>query len=281
MREEPGTAHRPGNDNTGLTSGTEPSGGLTADLVMALRFYSRLPTGRATHEPPDLGRIAMALPFASLVIGALPALALLVLVIAGMPTLFAAVAAVAVFAIVTGAMSEDASADAADGLFGGATPERRLEILKDSRNGTYGVLAIVFVVGLKVAALSAIAAQNPLAAALVWIAATMVARSASLYLPLTLDPARATGAAAAAGRISRNAFIVGIVFAIVMAFVLAAPFTGIIGLAFGLGLAALIAAGWTRLCDRLVGGLTGDLIGALQALLEIALLATFMRLVVG
>lgn len=256
-------------------------GNLAADLVMALRFFSRLPTGPMPHEVPSLDRMAMALPFASLLIGALPALVLLLASAGGVPALFAALLAAAAFAVVTGAMSEDAIADAMDGLFGGQTPERRLEILKDSRHGTYGVLAIVFTIGLKAAALSAIAARNPAAAALVWVAATMLARSGALYLALALPPARATGAAAAAGRVSRNAFVIGAVFALLLAVVLAAPFTGLLGLVIALLIGAGIAVGWTRICAKLTGGQTGDLIGALQALLEIAILATFMRMIVA
>lgn len=268
--------HSPRNDN----ATPPPSGSLLADAVMALRFYSRLPSGGAPHERPDLTRIAMALPFAGLAIGIGPAVLLFLTTLGGVPPLFAALLALAAFAIVTGAMSEDAVADAADGLFGGGTHERRLDILKDSRHGTYGVLAIVFIVGLKAAALSAIALRNPLAAMLVWLAAGLLARSASLYLPLTLGQARADGAAAAAGAVSRNAFATGLVFATLIAFVLAAPFTGVLGFVLALVLGGLTVLGWARLCDRLVGGVTGDLIGAAQALVEIALLATFMRMIV-
>ena len=140
----------------------------------------------------------MALPFASLGIGLFPALALVILVAVGLPALFAAFVALALSAIVTGAMSEDAIADAADGLFGGTTPARRLEILKDSRHGTYGVLAIVLVTGLKAAALASMAADGPITAALAWLAAGIIARSGALYLPLALKPAKQDGAAAAA-----------------------------------------------------------------------------------
>lgn len=271
------TGSKPGNDNTEA----HETGGFAADIVMALRFFSRLPTGSRPHERPDLSRIAMALPFASILIGLVPAALLFGLVRAGVPPLFAAFLAAAVFAIVTGAMSEDAAADAADGLFGGTTPEKRLEIMKDSRHGSYGVLAIVFVVGLKVAALAAIAARNPLAAAMVWVAATMLARSGALYLALVLPPARASGVSATAGQVSRNGFAIGLVFASVIAIAMAAPFTSLLGLVFALALAAAIVWGWTALCRKLAGGQTGDLIGALQALLEIALLGAFMRMIAG
>ena len=252
---------------------------LYDSLVMAIRFFSRLPAGRSPHMPPNLDRIAKILPLASLVIGAGPALLLWAAAVAGVPPLFCALLAAAASAIVTGAMSEDAAADAADGLFGGSTPQRRLDILKDSRHGTYGVLAIVFVVGLKVAALSALAAHDPLGAAFVWLGAAILARSGALSLALALSPARASGAAATAGRVSRNGFAIGLVLALALAIVLTLPFAGVWAPAVGLAFAALIALGWTRLCDRLVGGQTGDLIGALQALLEIALLGTFMGMI--
>jgi adenosylcobinamide-GDP ribazoletransferase len=254
---------------------------LVSDLVMALRFFSRLPTGARPHAIPNLDRIARVLPLASLLIGIGPACVLLLCVAGGIPLLFAAIAAAACSAIVTGAMSEDAAADAADGLFGDHTAERRLEILKDSRHGTYGVLTIVFVVGLKVAALSALSAYGGLAAALVWLAAALLARTGGLYIAMALPPARASGASAAAGRLSRNAFGFGLVFALGIAAVLAVPFVPPLRFVVAVVIAALIALGWTRLCDRLVGGQTGDLIGALQALLEIALLATFMRMIAG
>ena len=253
--------------------------GLVSDLVMALRFFSRLPTGTRPHAIPNLDRIARILPIASLLIGLGPACVLLLGILGGIPPLFAALVAAACSAIVTGAMSEDAAADAADGLFGGNTVERRLEILKDSRHGTYGVLTIVFVVGLKSAALAALAVHGGLAAAGLWLAAGLLARSGGLYIAMALPPARAAGASATAGRLSRNAFGLGLVFALVIGAILAVPFASPLSFVVAVAIAAVIAYGWTGLCNRLVGGQTGDLIGALQALLEIALLATFMIMI--
>ncbi|WP_417580548.1 adenosylcobinamide-GDP ribazoletransferase [Pelagibacterium sp.] len=255
--------------------------GPAADLIMALRFFSRLPTGRKLHAVPDLDRISRILPLASLLIGIGPAGVLVLGVAGGISPLFVAIAAAACSAIVTGAMSEDAAADAADGLFGGNTAERRLEILKDSRHGTYGVLTIVFIVGLKAAALSTLIVQSGMAAAMIWLAVGVIARSGGLYIAMALPPARSSGASATVGQLSWNAFTLGLVFALAIAAVLSVPFAGPLGLIIGVTIAALVALGWTRLCDRLVSGQTGDLIGALQALLEIALLATFMRIVTG
>ena len=261
---------RPINDNNPLKADVR----LTDDLLMGLRFYSRLPTGTAPHVRPSLSRIALALPFTSIVIAALPVAVLLGGEWLGMPHLFAATLAVAVMVIVTGAMAEDALADAADGLFGGPSIEERLAIMKDSRHGTYGVCAIVLLLGLRVTAIGSIA--NPLAAAGVWLAASLMARSGALWLTLALPPARSGGAAATAGQVSRQAFGIGAVFMVVLSFVLAGFAVGVLGLVVAYGLGALVIWGWITVCRRLIGGQTGDLIGALQALIEIAALAGFM-----
>lgn len=261
---------RPHNDN----EGRDPGARLVDDLIMGLRFYSRLPTGDRPHERPNLSRIALALPFTSSVIGLAPIAVLLALEWLGTPHLFTVALAVAVGVIVCGAMAEDALADSADGLFGGQNIEQRLEIMKDHRHGTYGVAAIVLLLLLRVTAIGSIA--NPLAAAGVWLAAMVMARSGALWLTRALPAARSGGAAATAGRVTIRAFAVGGVFAVVLSFVFAGFAVGVLGLVAAYGLCAAVLLGWITICRRLIGGQTGDLIGALQALLEIAALSAFM-----
>lgn len=246
-----------------------------ADFVMALRFFSRLPSGSRPFEPPDLSRMAVALPFAGIAIAIGPALLLLVLSFV-LPGYFAAALAVGAMLAVTGAMSDDALADAADGLVGGATPERRLEIMKDSRHGTYGVAALCLYIVLRVVALGSIAAINPFAAAAIWVASTLLGRSGSLWLSLELPSARTGGVSASAGRVGRTSFGIGLLFAAILAFIAAAPFTSVVALVLAFLVAGLIAWGWTEVCRRLVGGQTGDLIGALQALIEIGVLTVLL-----
>lgn len=280
MSAEPGepTQQRERVSGSGY-SGEPQAEGLFADMVMALRFFSRLPTGDAPHEKPVLRRMALALPFASLAIGIGPALLLALATAAGLPSYFAAALAVGAAVIATGAMAEDAIADAADGLFGGGTRERRLEIMKDSRHGSYGVAALCLFVLLRVTGLGAIAAVNPLAAGGVWLAAGAVARSAALWLPVTLPPARDKGAGATAGELPRRNFAIGAGFAVILTVVLAGPFAGWLGVVLALTAAALVTLGWTALCRRLVGGQTGDLTGAAMALCEIAALTAFLLFV--
>lgn len=272
---DPGTGPRIRQDNYREPPPPRPDRDLGADLVMALRLFSRLPTGSRPFEPPDLGRIAVALPFAGLVIAIGPALLLLLLSFV-LPGYFAAALAVGAMLAVTGAMSDDALADAADGLVGGATPERRLEIMKDSRHGTYGVAALCLYIVLRVVALGSIATINPFAAAAIWLATTLLGRSGSLWLSLELPNARTGGVSASAGRVGRTSFGIGLLFAAILAFIAAAPFTSLVALVLAFLVAGLVAWGWTEICRRLVGGQTGDLIGALQALIEIAVLTVLL-----
>lgn len=249
--------------------------GLKDDLVMALRFFSRLPTGDTPHEKPDLGRIAMALPLASVMMGVGPVL-LLAGAWLGLPGYFAAALSVAAMALVGGGMMEDSLADAADGLFGGSTPERRLEILKDSRHGTYGVAALCLFLMLRVAAIGSVAALNPLAAAGIWLAANIAGRSGALWLAVALPPARSDGASASAGILPASRFGVGAALAVLLVFVIGAPASSLLGVVAAALLVGLVVLGWTSICKNLVGGQTGDLIGAAAGLGEIAALTALL-----
>ncbi len=249
--------------------------GLKDDLVMALRFFSRLPTGDAPHEKPDLGRIAMALPLASVIMGIGPIL-LLSGVWLGLPGYFAAALSVAAMVVIGGGMMEDSLADAADGLFGGSTPERRLEILKDSRHGTYGVAALCLFLVLRVTAIGSVATINPLAAAGLWLGANIAGRSGALWIAVALPPARADGAAAAAGKLPASRFWIGAALALLLIFVIGAPASSLVGVLFATFAVALVVVGWAGLCRRLVGGQTGDLIGSAAGLGEIAALVILL-----
>jgi len=243
---------------------------------MGLQFYSRLPVAKDKHETPNLSNIAPALPFTSFVIGIIPALILAIGVTIGLPPLFGASLAIAAWVLITGAMAEDAIADSSDGLFGGQTKEKRLEILKDPRHGTYGVSALVIYIALRVFALAAIAAHSPLIAASVWIAATILARSSALWLTIKLPPARSSGVSASVGQLKKSAFLVGMAFAILISFVLSAPFVGLISFIATIISIIIISFFWAKLCQQKVNGQTGDLIGGLQALLEVGILTIFL-----
>ncbi len=245
--------------------------------AICIRFYSRLPVpampGEAPHAAPDFRLVPKALPLAGLAIALPAALVLLLGGLVRLDPLLAASLAVAAGAIVTGALHEDGLADSADGLFGGATPERRLEIMRDSRIGSYGALALLLSVLLRTAALAAIwKAAGPLAAAAALLAAAPWSRVEGIRLLAILPPARPDGAAAAVGRPERDVLPLayGLAGAIAAGLALVAGLP-LGGLALGLALAVAATALLARAARRLIGGQTGDIIGASQQLAEIAI----------
>lgn len=249
---------------------------LLSDMVMGLRFYSRYPIPGVPHEPPELNRMAPALGFTGVVLGIVPAIVLIVLALLGVPSIVSAGFAVAAYVVITGTMAEDALADSADGLFGGNSIVTRLAILQDSRHGTYGVTALVLFLLLRVGALAGAITVSPFVAACLWLGATLLARSGALWLPFALSPARQAGNSATAGRLGLIPFAAGLGISILLAGLLAAPFVGLWGIILALIVGSVIAFGWKILCKHFVGGQTGDLIGALQALLEIVVLTIFV-----
>lgn len=271
-----------GTETTSSPSGDPSWPGWAIATAICIRFYSRLPVPSLPgegdeHAAPDFRLVPRALPFAALVIALPAALVLLGAGAAGTSVTLAAALAVTALVLTTGALHEDGLADSADGLFGGQSPERRLEIMKDSRIGSYGAIAIGLSLLLRVSALAAILqAAGSWAAAAVLLAAAAWSRTEGLFLLAGEPPARASGTAASVGKPSGTTAwaACGLSLAIALMLGLAAGLP-VIGLLPGLALAHAATLGLTRLARRLIGGQTGDIIGATQQLSEIALYLGF------
>ena len=114
-----------------------------AEMLAALRFLTRLPIPFArTVDPVPLSQAMRSFPLAGAAIGAANGLVLEAVGHLHIPTLMATGLALGFGLFITGALHEDGLADTADGLFGGHTRERRLEIMRDSRIGSYGACAL-------------------------------------------------------------------------------------------------------------------------------------------
>lgn len=237
-----------------------------ADATVAAIFLTRLPIRWRGAWPADaLRRSQWAFPVIGVLVGLAGAAAYAATAALGLPPMAAAVAAVAAQVCLTGALHEDGLADLADGM-GGATPEARLAIMRDSRVGSYGVLALVLVVAARVAALTAIGAPAAVAVALAVSGA--VSRAALPALLAWLPPARPDGLAAGAGRPVPAAIAVSIVLAMVPAVAMTGPARA--AAAALAAAAAALAVG--LLARRRLGGHTGDVLGAAQQAAEIAAL---------
>ena len=241
------------------------------EFIAALTFLTRLPLGRAQADAPapSLAVTSWAFPLVGVVIGAIGGIAYVIARGLALPALAAALIAVATTALVTGALHEDGLADTADGFGGGATREAKLDIMRDSRIGTFGVLALIFSIGLRVVAIADIGTRWHVFAAL--IVAHALSRGVLPAAMHRLDPARDDGLGAGAGRPEQNQVLIALAIALAIAVVA-------IGLRAGLSAAIVagivaLAIGW--LAQRQIGGQTGDVLGAIEQGAETAaLLAT-------
>jgi adenosylcobinamide-GDP ribazoletransferase len=246
------------------------------DTIRALGFLSLLPLPSSAFDGDD-GRVSAhswAFPLAGALIALIPSIVLLICGGLSANALLSATLAVVALVAVTGALHEDGLADSADGLFAAGGREERLTIMKDSRNGTFGTLALILGQSVRIAALAAIAAHSPHTAAAALPISAAVSRAAMVWHWFRLPPARPDGTAAAAGRPDLDTVWTACAVAMVVSIVMALAGGGA-GLGTGLSLTAAAGAAlaFTRLCEVRIGGHTGDTIGATQQLCEFAMLA--------
>ena len=246
------------------------------DIAIAFGLMTRLPL----RVDPDRAKargaaVAWAWPLAGAMIGAVAGTIFLGAISLSVPPLTAALIAVAVQIILTGALHEDGLADSADGLWGGWTVERRLEIMRDSRIGSYGVLALVISVGLRASLIASFAGTGQAFAALV--ASGAISRAAMVWVMTCIPSARRDGLSASTGRPSRATATLGSALALATGFVLPVFTLPIVALAV---VAAALGCRW--IAAKKIGGQTGDILGATQQVTEIvSLLALSCLLVSG
>ncbi|HLH11149.1 MAG TPA: adenosylcobinamide-GDP ribazoletransferase [Methylovirgula sp.] len=254
-----------------LANAKDQSYELAADLLGCLRFCTRLPIPvypfeKAPERPISL--CARMLPIAGAIIGAIAAIVLWIAARLGLPPALAALIAVSSLVILTGGLHEDGLADYADAT-AGATAEQRLAIMKDSRIGAFGALALALTVLARVLSLAMIAADSLPAAMLVLIAVAAISRTLML-LALHLPPARSEGSGFAAAGPPEPVSAVAALMAFLLGLLPLLAGAGIIRVLLAMIL-AIAAAYWVvRLARRLFEGQTGDVAGATQQAAEIA-----------
>jgi adenosylcobinamide-GDP ribazoletransferase len=242
--------------------------GILSGFAVAIAFFTRIPVTTPGSRAERLADAAWAFPLVGAGIGGVAAFAFLLAQLLGLGDWPAAVLAVLAGVVLTGGLHEDGIADTADGLIGGHDRDERLAIMGDSRHGTFGVLAIVLSLLLRAAALARIG--EAVFAGLALIAAHAASRSALPLAMRVLLPARADGLGAAAGRPRTPLAIVALAIGLLITLAALSPWRGAI--AFGLAGAAVFALG--ALAHRFIGGYTGDVLGALQQIVEIVVLLT-------
>ncbi|MDM0103833.1 adenosylcobinamide-GDP ribazoletransferase [Variovorax sp. J22R24] len=251
-------------------------------FLLALQFFTRVPVtgplaGWVGFSPAMLRASAAHFPGVGWLVGGVGA-GVLWFAQAGLPGVAGALAAAALSTIatvlMTGAFHEDGLADVADGLGGSADRARALEIMKDSRIGAFGAIALVLALGLKIVLLATLIGQGAWTASVALLSAHVLSRLAPLFLirwlPYVGDENAASKAKPLAAAIGSGALMVGVAWSIPAAALLLWSHGAQHGLA-ALLLCALAAMWTARLLMRRLQGFTGDGLGATQQVCELAI----------
>lgn len=235
-------------------------------FALALQLLTRVPIGQwADYSDDRAAASSRYYPLIGALIGVVGAVIFWV-ADAAFPQIVAVLIALIATALITGALHEDGFADCCDGLGGGATRERALEIMRDSRLGTYGVLGLMLMIALKLTVLTSVAS-----AILPWclVAGHCVSRAAMVVVIGTGTYARSSGSASGVASAPRRA---NILIAVALALLALVP----LALHVSLGSALASIAGATVLglamhqtYQRRLGGYTGDCLGAIQQVTEV------------
>jgi len=242
------------------------------DLKVAAAFLTRLPI-----RPDDgggmaaLARASRCFPVVGLGIGLLGGILYALAIGLDLPPLLAATVAVAGTVALTGALHEDGLADTVDGFGGGNDRERKLQIMRDSRIGTYGVIALVLTLGARVIALASFDDHGDAVAALMLCHAA--SRAVIVAVMWRAPLARSDGLAASAGRPTQATMLWALGLGALIALLLAG-LDGVVAVVVGTAVAWAVAG----LAQRQIGGVTGDVLGTVQQGSEIAMLLTLVAL---
>ncbi|BCP53288.1 adenosylcobinamide-GDP ribazoletransferase [Kaistia sp. 32K] len=250
-----------------------------SELAASTAFLTRLPAAWLGVDPerrPDFSVAARAFPLVGVLVGAVGAIVALIASSAGLPPMAAAVLSLAATIALTGALHEDGLADTADGFGGGATASRKLEIMRDSRIGTFGGVALILSLVLRASLIGALLPYGALPVAMSLIAAEVVGRAAMVQLWTALPSARFEGLASATGRPTSETRWSAVAIGVVVALLAGAAGTGLVDAFIALVVAALASYAFQLLCSAQIAGQTGDTLGAAQ---QIALIAYLVAIV--
>jgi|GraSoiStandDraft_43_1057313.scaffolds.fasta_scaffold13299_4 adenosylcobinamide-GDP ribazoletransferase len=237
------------------------------DLRTAVAFLTRLPMPHPEGaKPSNFVRAHRMFPLVGAAIGGVVGLLCLTMRAIGLPDLAAAAIALGASAMLTGALHEDGLADVADGFGGGRDAAAKLEIMRDSRLGTYGALVLMVSFVIKVSALATLEDAFIVQSL---VAAHALARGVLPFMSMRMEYARKDGLAVNAGRPDSTTSAIAAALALAIA-LLSLP---LIDAFYAAVLAAVCAIGMERLAQWQIGGQTGDVLGGAEQIAETAILA--------
>ncbi len=256
-------------------------GDYTDNVARSVGFLSRLPVPGRYFVGHDgrLNRAVRAFPIAGVLVSVPAAAFFAVSIELRVDPLLAAFVALSIQIVLTGCLHEDGLSDTADGLGGGKTRQNALDIMRDSRIGTYGAVALIVSLGIRATAMAAIGSNlGPVESGLALLGIAALSRSLMVWHWQLLSPARADGVAASAGEPDPASAKIALITGTVLCAALLLPAISLVPVIVTI----LVAVGLTRLytgwVGRKIGGHTGDTIGAAQQIAEMALLGTLALL---
>lgn len=262
------------NDRAALDENTDTTASLISDFWRALALLSRVPVmGIDDFRATLIVRSVWSWPLVGLLLAGFAVLpAMLVYELTGNILIFAIVA-LAAMVLLTGCMHEDGMADCADGFGGGFERARKLEIMRDSHIGTYGVTALILCFGLRLVLLSAAGSAGQ--AVTLFLILAVTSRAAMPVVMHILPPARDNGLGKGAGHPKLIAVGIGVAIAAVVSVILSGVIaTAVIAAGAMLAIALVVAvAKWQ------IGGQTGDVLGASQLTTELFVGVAFIAVV--
>jgi len=242
-------------------------GEARAEFQLALQFLTRLPVPDPGYSDTRMARSPRWYPLAGALIGLIVAV-VYALAARVFPVPVAVLVSTGFGLMLTGALHEDGFADCCDGLGGGATRERAMEIMRDSRLGSYGALGLGMMLALKALALIALAPEG----AVYWglVAAHAASRASAVVVMATSTYQRPSGAGTpVSGGIDRAGLGFALACgaaAVLPLWVFAVPLMAVVCALAGLALGHLAMR---RVYERRLGGHTGDCLGAVQQCSEL------------
>jgi len=247
-------------------------------FFIALQFFTRLPVPRWVGFEPDwLHHASRYFPAVGIVVAAMTA-AVYGLAMTRLPPAVAVLLSTIAGIYLTGAFHEDGFADACDGLGGGMTRQRVLEIMSDSRIGAYGAIGIILLLALKCTTLACLPAQSVLAALLIAHPLSRLAASSLIWL---LDYAKSEGKAKPlAQRMTHGEFLIATISALLPALaMLALGWMQWHSLLAAMAACAISTWWLARKFVRRLGGYTGDCLGAVQQVSEVSCYLALLAMV--
>lgn len=242
--------------------------GCWRDFVRAATFLTHIPFQiDETEAARPLATAALGFPLVGLMVGVIGAIAFVIANAVGLPQLASALIAVAATALIASGLHEGGLANAVDGLLSGKDRDDSLRIMRESSLGKFGMLALIFIIGLKVAAIEAL---GPTLAAASLIAAEVAGRTVLPAILMVIPPARTEGLSFEAGRPSKESVTLTLLLGGALTLLMLGIGAGLIAIIITAVLCALMA----RIATMRLGGHTGDVLGAIEQITATAVLLT-------